>query len=178
MRSFSTTGEDRPRPGTTAFQAIPLVSLQFTGTCLANEVPSPRGPRNCGQLCSPAPAAAAPPMTGLHDYTGILHAHAEDSAHTGGTRPEMLADAKNAGVQVIMLTDHLRPPRDFMDSWRGFHEGVLFIPGSEAKGFLVYPASSIMDRMEEPTPKLVASVTASNGLIFLSHIEERRDHPM
>jgi hypothetical protein len=118
------------------------------------------------------------PFSGLHDYKAILHAHAEDSAHTGGTRPEMLADAKKAGVQVIMLTDHLRPPRDFMDSWRGLHEGVLFIPGSEAKGFLVYPASSILDRMEEPTPKLVAAVTASNGLIFLSHIEERKDHPM
>src|SRR4051812_3820125 len=71
------------------------------------------------------------PIQDLHDYKAILHAHAEDSAHTGGTRPEMLADAKRAGVQVIMLTDHLRPPRDFMDSWRGLREGVLFIPGSE-----------------------------------------------
>jgi len=119
-----------------------------------------------------------PPLPGLHDYKAILHAHAEDSAHTGGTRPEMLADAKKAGVQVILLTDHLRPPRDFMDSWRGLHEGVLFIPGSEAKGFLVYPASSIMTRMEDPEPKLISAVTASNGLIFLSHIEERPDHSM
>ena len=119
-----------------------------------------------------------PLLPGLHDYKAILHAHAEDSAHTGGTRPEMLADAKRAGVQVIMLTDHLRPPRDFMDSWRGLHDGVLFIPGSEAKGFLVYPSSSIMDRIEQPRRELVASVTASNGLIFLSHIEERKDHPM
>src|SRR5438105_7082052 len=38
-----------------------------------------------------------PPIPGLHDYKAILHAHAEDSAHTGGTRPEMLADAKKAG---------------------------------------------------------------------------------
>jgi hypothetical protein len=121
---------------------------------------------------------ALPPLPGLHDYKAILHAHAEDSAHTGGTRPEMLADAKKAGVNVIMLTDHLRPPRDFMDSWRGFHDGVLFIPGSEAKGFLVYPANSIMDRIEEPTPKLISAVTSSNGLIFLSHAEERPDHPM
>jgi len=118
-----------------------------------------------------------PPLPGIHDYKSILHSHAEDSTHTGGTRPEMLADAKKAGVQVIMLTDHLRPPRDFMDSWRGMHDGVLFIPGSEAKGFLVYPASSIMDRMEQPA-ELIAAVTASNGLIFLSHIEERKDHPM
>jgi hypothetical protein len=119
-----------------------------------------------------------PPLPGLHDYKAILHAHAEDSAHTGGTRPEMLADAKKADVQVIMLTDHLRPPRDFMDSWRGFHDGVLFIPGSEAKGFLVHPSSSIMDKMEAPKEQLIAAVTANNGLIFLSHIEERKDHPM
>ena len=120
-----------------------------------------------------------PPLPGLHDYKAILHAHAEDSSHTGGTRPEMLADAKKAGVQAILLTDHYRPPRDFIrDSWRGLHEGVLFIPGSEMRGFLLYPISSIMDRMEEPRPAFVASVTASNGLIFLSHVEERLDHPM
>jgi hypothetical protein len=119
-----------------------------------------------------------PPLKGLNDYRSILHAHAEDSAHTGGTRPEMLADAKKAGVQVIMLTDHLRPPRDFMDSWRGLHDGVLFIPGSEAKGFLVYPVSSIMDKMEAPKNELIQAVTANNGLIFLSHVEERKNHSM
>ena len=53
----------------------------------------------------------------MNDYRSILHAHAEDAAHTGGTRPEMLADAKRADVSVIMLTDHFRPPRDFMDSF-------------------------------------------------------------
>jgi hypothetical protein len=120
-----------------------------------------------------------PPLPGLHDYKSILHAHAEDSDHTGGTRPEMLADARKAGVQVIMLTDHLRPPRDFInDSWRGLHDGVLFIPGSEALGFLVYPVKSIMDRIHDPEPQLIASVTESNGLIFLSHLEERMNHPM
>ena len=119
-----------------------------------------------------------PTLPGLHDYKSILHAHAEDSDHTGGTRPEMLADAKKAGVSVIMLTDHLRPPRDFMDSWRGMHDGVLFIPGSEALGFLVYPVSSMMDRINQARPQLIASVTESNGLIFLSHCEERLDHPM
>ncbi len=120
-----------------------------------------------------------PALPGLKDCKAILHAHAEDSTHTGGTRPEMLADAKKAGVQVIMLTDHLRPPRDFIrESWRGLHEGVLFIPGSEAKGFLIYPMAPMMDRMEQPRPEFVASVTASNGLIFLSHAEERLDHPM
>jgi hypothetical protein len=120
-----------------------------------------------------------PPVPGLHDYRAILHAHAEDSAHTGGTRPEMLADAKRVGVQVILLTDHLRPPRDFInDSWRGLHEGVLFIPGAEARGFLVFPAASIMARMDDPEPQFIPLVTASNGLIFLSHLEERKEHSM
>jgi hypothetical protein len=119
------------------------------------------------------------PLPGLHDYKAIIHAHAEDSEHTGGTRPEMLTDAKKAGVQVIMLTDHLRPPRDFIkESWRGLYDGVLFIPGSEALGFLVYPVKSIMNRINEPEPQLIASVTESNGLIFLSHLEERMNHPM
>jgi len=120
-----------------------------------------------------------PPLPGLQDYKAILHAHAEDSAHTGGTRPEMLADAKRAGVKVILLTDHLRPPRDFIkDSWRGLHEGVLFIPGSEARGFLIYPCDSIMDRIEQPIPQFISTVTAGDGLIFLSHIEERPEHAM
>ena len=71
---------------------------------------------------------------GLNDYRAILHAHAEDSAHTGGTRPEMLADARKVGVSVILLSNHYRPPTDFItDTWRGLHEGVLFIPGSEER---------------------------------------------
>jgi hypothetical protein len=120
-----------------------------------------------------------PPLTNLHDYRAILHAHAEDSAHTGGTRPEMLADAKRAGINVILLTDHHRPPRDFIrDSWRGLHDGVLFIPGSEARGFLLYPNASINDYMDQAIPAFIPTVTANNGLIFLSHPEERLDHPM
>jgi hypothetical protein len=119
------------------------------------------------------------PLPGLHDYKAIIHAHAEDSEHTGGTRPEMLTDAKKAGVQVIMLTDHLRPPRDFIkESWRGLYDGVLFIPGSEALGFLVFPVRPMMDRINQARPQLIASVTESNGQIFLSHCEERLDHPM
>ncbi len=116
---------------------------------------------------------------GLNDYRSILHAHAEDSSHTGGTRVEMLADAKKANVQVIMLSDHFRPPRDFIhDSWRGLHEGVLFIPGSETHGFLIYPSTSIMEKMTLEGAPFIEAVTANDGLIFLSHVEARFNHPM
>ena len=119
-----------------------------------------------------------PPLPGLHDFRAILHAHAEDSDHTGGTRPEMLEDAKTAGVDLIMLTDHFRPPRDFMDSWRGERDGVLFIPGSEAHGFLLYPETSILEVMSGSKEEVIEATTEGDGLIFLSHVEERMDHPM
>jgi hypothetical protein len=120
-----------------------------------------------------------PPLPGLNDYRCILHAHAEDSTHTGGTLPEMLADARKAGVSAILLTDHFRPPKDFMErGWRGLKDGVLFIPGSESHGFLVYPMRSILKRMDLKGADFIDTVTAGGGLIFLSHIEERRDHPV
>lgn len=119
-----------------------------------------------------------PLPTGLQDYRAILHAHAEDAAHTGGTRPEMLASAKLANVQIIMLTDHVRPPRDFInDSWRGIREGVLFIPGAEAEGFLVYPQASIMKTPWKTREDYMSLVMQNGGNMFLSHVEERFDWP-
>lgn len=126
-----------------------------------------------------AKRVSIPPLPGLNDYRCILHAHAEDSAHTGGTLPEMLADAKKANVHAILLTDHFRPPRDFIDGrWRGLKEGVLFVPGSEANGFLVYPEKSILKRMDLKGTDFINTVTDGDGMIFLSHIEERPDHPL
>ena len=126
-----------------------------------------------------AQRAVLSPLPGLNDYRCILHAHAEDSTHTGGTLPEMLADAKKAGISAILLTDHFRPPRDFIEGrWRGLKDGVLFVPGSEIRGSLIYPEASILDKMEQPFPEFVKTVTAGDGMIFLSHIEERPDHAL
>ncbi len=126
-----------------------------------------------------AQRSVIPPLPGLNDYRCILHAHAEDSSHTGGTLPEMLADAKQAGISAILLTDHFRPPRDFIDGrWRGLKDGVLFVPGSEIRGCLLYPEASVLDKMEQPFPELLKAVTAGDGMMFLSHVEERTDHPM
>lgn len=111
---------------------------------------------------------------GYEDFRAILHAHAEDSSHTGGTRPEMLRDAKRAGVRVIFLSDHFRPPRDFMKSWRGLRDGVLFIPGSETHGLIVHPDDSVMDAMKMKRGELARVVGRGTGLSFLSHVEKRQ----
>jgi hypothetical protein len=119
-----------------------------------------------------------PRADGLMDLRSVFHAHAGDSSHTGGKPEEMLAAAKLAGVRVVFLSDHFRPPRDYMDSWRGLREGVLFIPGSEARGFLLHPEVSVFPLMEKPVPELIPAVVRGEGMAFLSHIEERPDHPM
>ncbi len=122
---------------------------------------------------------AGPGLAGLIDFKGIFHAHASDSAHTGGTLEEMLADAQRAGVNFIFLGSHHRPPRDFVtQSWRGVRDGVLFVPGSEMHGFLLHPMESVMDKMEGPRAELIRAVGAGGGMLFLSHVEERTDHPM
>ena len=116
--------------------------------------------------------------TGLVDYRAILHAHADDSSHTGGTRPELLAAARLADVQVIMLSDHVRPERDFIDdSWRGLKEGVLFIPGAESEGFLVYPMASVRNKKWDSRDGYARLIKEGGGIVFLSHVEENLDWP-
>jgi len=119
-----------------------------------------------------------PPLPGLNDYRGVFHAHAGDSDHTGGTPEELLRDARRIGVDVVFLSNHYRPPRDFMDSWRGLRDGVLFIPGSEAYGFLIHPEESIVEYMGADAGTLLRQVNRGAGMAFLSHVEERVDHSM
>jgi hypothetical protein len=181
---------DRPAP---RWRALFLLGLIAASRAMAGSDEAPRPKYTPTERMTPARLKAAhedilrigrsrrppPAMPGWNDYRTILHAHAEDSAHTGGTRAEMLAEAKRAGVHAILLTDHHRPPKDFVtDSWRGLRDGVLFLPGSEARGFLIYPTRSIMDRMNDTTPAFIEAVRGEGGLIFLSHIEERPDHAM
>jgi acetyl esterase/lipase len=97
--------------------------------------------------------------TGIYnDYRAVIHVHAQDSKHTGGTRAEVLAAAKKTGVDVVMFSDHRGP---MPETWSGLKEGVLFIPGSEDDdGKLRFPA---------------LNPTKDSDLKFICHIEERYD---
>src|SRR5262245_27473422 len=117
---------------------------------------------------------------GYDDIRGVLHAHAEDSTHTGGTRGELLAAAKSAGVQFVMLTDHVLPPRDFVNAdSRGMKDGVLFLPGAESEGFLVFPQRSFINAYIDKTfstrEEYLKVAKSAGGIIFLSHVEEQLD---
>jgi len=93
-----------------------------------------------------------PPPIGIYnDYRAILHVHAEDAEHTLGTRDQVLAAAKETGVKVIMWTDHRGPKPE---TWSGYRDGVLFIPGAEDNDH----------KLRYPRP--------DGDLLFLSHLEE------
>lgn len=181
----------RPTPGLRRVLALAWLAALMAGGCSQRaDGPPARKHSNIERLALDrlravhadveaikARRVALPSRPGWNDYRCILHAHADDSTHTGGTLPEMLADAKRAGVAAIFLTDHFRPPRDFIDGrWRGLKDGVLFVPGAEARGFLLHPTQSILKQMNQPAPELVTTSTAGDGMIYLSHIEERPDH--
>ena len=113
------------------------------------------------------------PLPGLTDYRAIFHAHASDSDHTGGTLDEILDDTHRARVEIVFLSDHPRPSRDFVNGWRGVREGVLFIPGAETKnGYLLHPTRSVKATLEGPVAEMLAATTAGGGLAFLSHLED------
>ena len=117
--------------------------------------------------------------TGYADYRAVMHVHASDSPHTGGTREEVLAAAIRTGVNIVMLNDHTRGDRDFIsDSWRGIRRGVLFIPGAESEGFLAYPMASIRGRKWTSREEYIRIIKESGGNIFLSHVEEKLDWPV
>jgi hypothetical protein len=121
--------------------------------------------------------------TGYLDFRGVMHAHAEDSSHTGGTRLELLMAAKSAGVNVVMLSDHVRPPRDFVNAdSRGIMDGVLLIPGAESEGFLVFPLRSMInsyiDKSFNSREDFIKAARGASGLLFLSHVEQKLDSPL
>ncbi len=95
-----------------------------------------------------------PPLGLYNDYRAVMHVHAEDAPHTLGKRDQVLAAAKESGVQIVLWTDH-RGPKE--DTWHGMRDGVLFIPGSEDGD----------NKLRFPAP--------GDDLLFLSHLEEIPD---
>jgi hypothetical protein len=117
------------------------------------------------------------PRTGpFREYRANLHVHSAFSNDSRGTIDEIVAAAKTVGTQVLMFTEHPADNYDFFkDGHQGTRDGVLLIPGAEMKGFLVYPRQSVRG-LDSGSPQDFAElVCGRDGLMFLSHLEERMD---
>lgn len=78
------------------------------------------------------------PVGVYEDFPAVIHVHAEDSAHTMGTRAEVLAAAKKTGIRAVFFSDHGGPHGA---TWHGERDGVLFFAGAEngSKHELIFP---------------------------------------
>lgn len=110
------------------------------------------------------------------DYRAVLHVHSHLSHDSRGTVEEIRQAAQEAGVQVVMFSEHPADHYDyFRDGHRGLEDGVLFIPGAEQGGLLSYPTTSVKGKPTDGPQGMADLVVQNNGLAFLSHLEERMD---
>jgi len=113
---------------------------------------------------------------GYDDFRAVIHAHSRLSHDSRGTPEEILAAAKETKTRVVMMTEHPDPKTDwFAEGLSGMKDGVLFVPGAETNGLLVFPTASLKGREWSSPQGLVDIVNEGVGLAFLSHVEERLD---
>lgn len=116
------------------------------------------------------------PKRPYEDFRANLHVHSLLSHDSRGNPEEIVAAAKKVGTKVILFSEHPAAHYDFVkDGHQGLHDGVLLIPGAEAKGLLVYPRESVKEFDSAPTAEYADIVTRRGGLIFISHLEERME---
>ena len=110
------------------------------------------------------------------DVRTLLHVHSRLSHDSVGTPEEIRKAAVEAGVRVVMFTNHPADDYDyFTDGHHDLQDGVLFIPGAEEKGLLAFPQRSVERRPEFTPQDKVDTVRAADGQVYLSHLEERMD---
>lgn len=113
-------------------------------------------------------------VSGYEDVRTLLHVHSAFSHDSRGTIEEIVAAAKRAGVRVILFSEHPASHYDyFVDGHRGFHEGVLLIPGAETGGFLAYPRQSVQNQKTDSPQAFADLVRSTGGEVFVCHLEER-----
>jgi hypothetical protein len=112
----------------------------------------------------------------FQEYRANLHVHSALSYDSRGTLAEIVAAARAVGTRVLLFTEHPADHYDFYkDGHRGLKDGVLLIPGAETQGFLVFPTHSLRGLLAGPPQEFASLVRRRDGLVFLSHLEERMD---
>jgi hypothetical protein len=118
-----------------------------------------------------------PPVPGWKELVAACHVHSDLSHDSSGRWEDILRQARNAGVDVVLMADHFRDRKaDFSLQWTGVHGGVRFFRGFEMRhGFMPWglPESTVLNADEEPD-RLAREIGDLGGLLFFAHIEEPR----
>ena len=114
--------------------------------------------------------------TGYTDFRCVLHAHSYLSHDSRGTIAEIAAAAKQAGASAVFLTNHPRKDLDVVAAGqRGVVEGVLFVAGAEANGFLLFPGDGKLPPLDTGAQSLIDAIHRTHGMAFVAHPEEHTD---
>ena len=66
----------------------------------------------------------------MFDYAGAFHIHTDYSFDGNTDIKDVVAAAKRAGLNFIVVTDHFRLDAKY-DGWEGWHDGVFVLVGEE-----------------------------------------------
>ncbi|HET7046626.1 MAG TPA: CehA/McbA family metallohydrolase [Solirubrobacteraceae bacterium] len=111
------------------------------------------------------------PPGSLFDVSCVIHVHSTYSDGTA-TVPELLAAAREAGVDAVLLTDHdtLQARRD---GWEGAHDGVFLLVGTEISSkeghYLALGVTQEIPRGARSALEIADAVRAAGGIGFAAH---------
>jgi len=116
-----------------------------------------------------------PPIPGLTDFKGVIHAHTHISHDSTGTPDDIIRAARETGLRFLMTTDH-NSKRIFTEGLHGDYGDLLIIRGAE----IIQASQSILaihlkEYIEEwgagPKPiwQIVNEIKSQGGLAFAAH---------
>ncbi len=106
-----------------------------------------------------------------YDLSCVAHLHSTYSDGTA-TVPELLAAAREAGVEALLLSDHdtLGARRD---GWEGHHDGVFLLVGEEVSPrgghYLAFGVEEEIAHGGLTSAQIAAAVRAAGGVGFAAH---------
>ena len=107
----------------------------------------------------------------VHDVSCVVHVHSTYSDGTA-TVPELLAAAREAGAEAVLLTDHdsLGARRD---GWEGTHDGVFLLVGTEVSPreghYLAFGVEQEIAHAGRSASEIALAVRAAGGVGFAAH---------
>jgi hypothetical protein len=105
------------------------------------------------------------------DVSAVVHVHSTYSDGTA-TVPDLLAAARDAGADAVLLTDHdtLGARRD---GWEGMHNGVFLLVGTEISPkqghYLAFGVEKELPHAGRSAGEIAAAVRAAGGIGFAAH---------
>lgn len=113
------------------------------------------------------------------EVEGIIHLHSKYSDGSGDV-PDIMKDAQEQNLDFVLFTDHntLKPKKD---GWEGWYGNSLAIFGCELNDkndqnhLLTFGVDEI-NHKNKTAVEYVNEVVSKNGLCFLAHPHEKRNH--